>query len=332
MKMQTLLKIKKLLLLVLLVSVPTVKGATQCWLSQLAKDLEASSASSEFNKFIKTYENSFDAYKDLVSARGLSTQLRTDAEALQNISALKKNARSIKILGGETGYNNFIKTASKDELYLLNQDKIIESLEILKEKNLLNKVPDLSEAEASSIHRYTRSSLDMNGKLHAGKALSEYEQKWLATIKKALANLRNKNKFEGFVYRGQSLPEQIILDKYVTPFNRAKATGAPALVEEKAILSTSRSEDIADEFVNNSANWKNNNVPTARPAKFIIESKYGVDIDDISDYGKNLCAQNHPGRAIQEEVLLENGTFRITDVKITDKGDYKEYLIFLQEF
>ncbi|PSL44258.1 hypothetical protein CLV51_106124 [Chitinophaga niastensis] len=216
--------------------------------------------------------------------------------------------------------------------YLLQQQPIQESLQILKESDLLSKVPDLKEYEAAAIHRYTRSSMAMNGKLYTGKALSEYEQKWLQAIKEGLADLRKTKLYEGRLFRGQSLPEELILDKYVTPFQKAKALGGPALVEEKALLSTSKSEGIADEFIGNSTNWKNNNVPTARPAKFVIESKRGVDIDDISDYGQYLGPKNHPERLVQQEVLLENGTFKINDVKIIDKGAYKEYIIFLEEF
>lgn len=162
--------------------------------------------------------------------------------------------------------------------------------------------------------------------------MTEYEQKWLQSIKEGLEDLRNTNRVEGFVYRGQSLAEQVVLDKYVTPFNKAKTTGAPALVEEKAILSTSRNEAIADEFIVKSTNWKNNNVPTARPVKFIIDSKRGVDIDDISDYGKYLVPKNHPERRVQQEVLLENGTFKINDLKIFEKGTHNEYVIYLEEF
>ena len=71
---------------------------------------------------------------------------------------------------------------------------------------------------------------------------------------------------------------------------------------------------------------------TDQRQKFVIDSKRGVDIDDISDYGKYLGPKNHPERIIQEEVLLENGTFKINDVRIIDKGTHKEYTIFLEEF
>lgn len=221
-----------------------------------------------------------------------------------------------------------------DELaeYLLQQKLIQESLETLKQSDLLAKVPDLKEYQAAAIHRYTKSSLTMNGKLHTGKALSEYEQKWLQAIKEGMEALRKTKLYKGHVYRGQSLPEEILLEKYVKPFQRAKAQGGPALVEEKALLSSSKSEEIADEFIGNSANWKNNNVPTARPAKFVIDSKRGVDIDEISDYGEFLGPKNHPERVVQQEVLLENGTFKINDVQIIDKGTHKEYVIFLEEF
>ena len=42
-----------------------------------------------------------------------------------------------------------------------------------------------------------------------------------------------------------------------------------------------------------------------------IKSKSGVDIDDISDYGVNLVKDRHPGELIQEEVLLDEGYFKM---------------------
>ena len=43
-----------------------------------------------------------------------------------------------------------------------------------------------------------------------------------------------------------------------------------------------------------------------------IQSKKGVYIDDISDWGVNLVGERHPGALIQEEVLLEEGYYKMT--------------------
>lgn len=66
--------------------------------------------------------------------------------------------------------------------------------------------------------------------------------------------------------------------------------------------------------------------------KFHIDSKRGVDIDDISDYGKYLGPQNHPEKLVQQEVLLENGTFKIMDVQKTIDNGVTHYEIYLEEF
>jgi len=55
---------------------------------------------------------------------------------------------------------------------------------------------------------------------------------------------------------------------------------------------------------------------------FEIESKTGVYIDDISDYGKRVQPTRHVSDPIQEEVLLkDNGLFKLNDLMIITKND-----------
>jgi hypothetical protein len=96
-------------------------------------------------------------------------------------------------------------------------------------------------------------------------------------------------------------------------------------------MSTSKDPSIADEFISKSKS-RGLDDPSKRPVIFRIKSKNGVDIDDISNYGKYLCPKNPKCSGIQQEVLLENGTLRIVDVKIIEASGFNVYEIFLEEF
>lgn len=76
---------------------------------------------------------------------------------LQYFARNDLDADQRKFLEEDLGLRNL------DELteYLLRQTPIKESLDILKQNNLLSKVPNVSEVRVASIHRYTRSSLEM---------------------------------------------------------------------------------------------------------------------------------------------------------------------------
>lgn len=115
--MKTLIKkMKNILLLILLVTVPVVKGITQCWLSQLSQDIKASQDGSEFKGFIKNNAEAFDTYRTLVIAKGLSSELRNDTEILKYVLELKRDSKFIESIGGENGLINFLKTASKEDI------------------------------------------------------------------------------------------------------------------------------------------------------------------------------------------------------------------------
>ncbi len=198
----------------------------------------------------------------------------------------------------------------------------------LHDNDLLKLVPNLSDANAAAVHQYTVNSMTLNRKLNQGSTLSSFETKWRNQIKEGLSQLRSTKKYTGRVVRGQSLPEDLIQSKYVQPFQKAKSTGGPALVEEKAFLSTSKDPSIADDFIMKSKSWPGSG---DNPVLFRIDSKNGVDIDDISDYGNKLCSGNPKCTKIQQEVLLEDGTFRINDIKVTNQNGVNFYEIFLEE-
>lgn len=66
---------------------------------------------------------------------------------------------------------------------------------------------------------------------------------------------------------------------------------------------------------------------------FEITSKRGVDIDDISEYGKYLGPKNHPDKLVQKEVILSNNQdYEILDViKSTNTDGAIRYIIKLSE-
>lgn len=117
----------------------------------------------------------------------------------ENSFSQKINLRDSYVLENRArdGKVNVLQGAGNLENFLLQQAKIQESLTLLKNKNLVSKFAGASEVQASSIHRYTVSSFELNGKLNKGIALTEYETKWLQSVKEGLEAMRNSKKYVG---------------------------------------------------------------------------------------------------------------------------------------
>ncbi len=216
--------------------------------------------------------------------------------------------------------------ARVDLMWLKGADRLIEN-------NLIESIPQILKEEAVAFHRYTDGSFAFNGHLNNGNTLTALELMWQSLLRNGINKLQGTSKqYIGLLYRGQSLPEDLILQKYVLPFQQAQAMGGPAYVTENAFISTTKSQAIADDFIQNSMNWGGTD-PTKRPVMFHIDSKTGVDIDNISYYGANFCNANPRCDVIQEEILMIDGlTFRIQNVEITDGGGFNVYEVFLEEF
>lgn len=210
--------------------------------------------------------------------------------------------------------------------------KTIESADRLMSKNLLNSMAGLLPEEVIAFHRYTVSSFSMNGNLNTGKPLSGFDAELRKLLRSGIAKLQNSSRrYVDRLFRGQSLPESLILEKYVLPFQKGQALGGPVYVTENAFLSTTKSRQIADDFIEKSLR-RGNEDPSKCSVLFHIDSRSGVYIDDVSNYGINFCAANPICDAVQEEVVMIDGlTFRINDVKITDVGGYNFYQIFMEE-
>lgn len=210
--------------------------------------------------------------------------------------------------------------------------KTLESGNRLISSSLLNNIPEILQEEVIAFHRYTVSSFSMNGHLNAGQQLVGFEAEFRSLLRSGINQLQNSaRKHVGNLFRGQSLPENLILEKYVLPFQQGQVLGGPVYVTENAFLSTTRSNQIADNFIQQSLT-RGGDDHTKRHVLFHINSKTGVYIDDVSNYGTNFCAANPSCTGIQEEVLMIDGlTFRINDVTITDVEGHNFYQIYLEE-
>jgi hypothetical protein len=110
------------------------------------------------------------------------------------------------------------------------------------------------------------------------------------------------------------------------------------VVINKGFVSSTLDEKVAEHFAQKTAEElaKKNKV---EPIKVIrrIETKTGVYVDDLSDYGRNLGATRHakskPIEQIQEEVLMEEGYFKQVGEPIEFKGpdgDTWYYIDFIE--
>lgn len=212
--------------------------------------------------------------------------------------------------------------------------KTLQSGDRLISNNLLNAIPEILPEEVIAFHRYTVSSFSMNEHLNAGQQLVGFEAELRSLVRSGINKLQNSTRrYVDRIYRGQSLPENLILEKYVLPFQQGQALGGPVFITENAFLSTTRSEQIAGNFVQQSLT-RGDEDTTKRSVLFHIDSKTGVYIDDISNYGVNFCSANPACNAVQEEVLMIDGlTFRINNIEITatDTEGVDFYQIYLEE-
>ncbi|GMN04632.1 hypothetical protein MTsPCn5_00200 [Croceitalea sp. MTPC5] len=202
----------------------------------------------------------------------------------------------------------------------------LESYNTLKKNDLLKYVDELSEIEATAIHRYTVNNFELTSGAYQG-TLTEQQLEWINLINSGLDKMRLTRVYQGSVFRGSNRPESEIIERYVNVYNEGVARGITPRINEPPFLSTSTSVDVAEDFIQK---FKD---PDRVEVLFEITSKRGVDIDDISDYGKNLCGKNLKCDRIQEEVMLSNNQdYEILDVVKTTQNDGSiRYIIKLSE-
>jgi hypothetical protein len=191
--------------------------------------------------------------------------------------------------------------------YTIN--KALDSKNLVLQHNLMQYSAGASIDEVSAIHRYTVNNFELTSAAYNG-GYSTVQQSWVNLIESGLNKMRSTKSFTGTVYRGSNLTSehlQLFLDAWQTT---SKNITIPPF------QSTSKLESIADDFINF------NTAANKTEVMFEIQSKTGIYIDDISDYGKNLVDSRHSGRLAQEEVILyKNGKFRIDNLSTITKSD-----------
>ncbi|TKD65801.1 fibronectin type III domain-containing protein [Flavobacterium sp. ASW18X] len=248
---------------------------------------------------------------DLEDAHKFIDDFAADADKLATIAGKPQLVDSWKVLQN-TSFSTEIKW--------------LESFDALKKNDLLKYVSDISDAEVTAIHRYTVNNFELTKGAYTG-TLTVKQQEWIDLVNSGLDKLRPTKGYQGKVFRGSNRPESEIIEKYVIVYNEGGARGITPRVNEPPLLSTSKNADVAEDFIQR---FKS---PNNAEVMFEITSRRGVDIDDISDYGKNLGPKNHPDRLVQEEVILSNNQdYEILDViKSTNTDGSIRYLIKLSE-
>jgi hypothetical protein len=178
----------------------------------------------------------------------------------------------------------------------------------LKSANKLTKsIGSASDLELGAIHKYTEDGGVILTSMRNGNEtvidavnFNSFQSQLYQSIKSGLSKLRQTNRLvTGTVIRGRTYS----LADYNALF-KSGSTNVPL----KGMVSCTKNESVAIDFLTKSGQ----NISGSKVKVIMkIKSKNGVDIDDFSDWGANLVNQRHPGNLIQEEVLLEEGMFKM---------------------
>lgn len=151
---------------------------------------------------------------------------------------------------------------------------------------------------------------------------NSFQSQLYQSIKSGLTKLRQTDRLvTGTVIRGRTYS----LADYNTLFNSG-STNVPL----KGMVSCTKNEAVAIDFLTTSgANISGSKVKVIMK----IKSKKGVDIDDFSEWGMNRCVYNPDCLRIQEEVLLEEGMFKMIGepVLIKTENGIPWYEVSLEE-
>ncbi|QLE00391.1 hypothetical protein HX109_02015 [Galbibacter sp. BG1] len=188
-------------------------------------------------------------------------------------------------------------------------NRAIESKNLVQKNNLMQYAAGANLDEVSAIHRYTVNNFELTVAAY-NNGYTTVQQSWINLIESGLNKMRLTKGFIGKVYRGSNLSPE-----HLKPFLNAWESNSKTLTIPP-FQSTSKLEKVADDFINR---FK---APDKSEVMFEIQSKTGVDIDEISDYGKNLCSNNSKCYFVQEEIILnKNGQYRIDNLSTITKSD-----------
>ncbi len=298
--------------------------SAQCWFSDLNSNFDDFSV--EYQRLLKTTPDAYMAYKILyedgsvILKDGFSdVKYITDYITDQNTD-ISKVVTEIQKAGGyknwKTNHNvtgKLITDAERALLWGKSGSSFKKAKKTLEKSGLLDEFkasyPELDELEIISIYRYTASSKNLNNPLNAGQVLTGKLEVHQKMMNAALDKLKNTKSYDKLVFRGANLDESLVLSKYKNNIGKE--------ITEEAFTSSSKLEKVADDFIE-----KFRDINKAQ-VKYFIQSKTGIDINDMSHYTK-VVGEN------QAEILFKSGTkFRIESVEKNIEGIFE---IVMREF
>ena len=238
-----------------------------------------------------------------------------DVDFFMCLNACKENKLNfIEALKSESKFSSWYNKVSNDAvLRIAKSEKIQESVKILKELRIQNKLDDIgniTDLELAAIHQYTAWGNFLNDPMRKDLFFGEYATGAYKAVTQGLDKLRNisgRKVVNERVYSGRAYS--------LEDFNNTFLNGKGTEVAIKGFVSSTKNKEVAIHFAEKTMKY----VKTKEKVKVIrrITSKEGVYIDDISDWGRNLGRKNHyenpPIEQVQEEVLMNEGYFRQTD-------------------
>src|SRR5690606_25464919 len=96
--------------------------------------------------------------------------------------------------------------------------------------------------------RYTINNFELTSGAYKG-TLTTKQQEWIDLVGSGLDKLRPTRGYQGKVFRGTNRPESEIIEKYMNVYNEGVARGITPRVNEPPLLSTSKSVDVAEDFI-----------------------------------------------------------------------------------
>lgn len=176
----------------------------------------------------------------------------------------------------------------------------------LKQEGKLLPTGNATSIQLASIQNYTAWGNFVNVPMRYGAHFGEYAEKAKVHIEEGLEllrkvterNMAGKDVFSGRAY---SLEE----------FNKLFIGKKGMEVEiNRGFISSSLDENVAKHFANLTSEYIDNPIKVIRR----IETKTGVYLDDLADYGINLGSIRHADRPpieqMQKEVLMKEGLFK----------------------
>ncbi len=197
-------------------------------------------------------------------------------------------------------------------LRFLNINLVIDSRNKVKEKYtlLIKKYPNISLEELTTVYHYTSSLYTVENFNKALRERSITDKKLKIFDNVLRKSLEKFPKYLKTTYRGISTKKSA-LKKY------EKAYENKTEIEELGYISTSKERFVAEVFLD-----KNEDIGNVK-VLFTIESKKGLDIEDISLHGPTFSS------VTESEVLFISGQkFKVSEYKVT-KGEDQEELVLI---